>query len=243
MKFSKTMIAAALFATAGAAQAELSANIATVSNYLFRGITQTDDGAAIQGGIDYSHESGLYVGTWMSNVDFASTSKEDAEIDLYAGFGNDIGDTGLSYDVGTIYYWYPGAGGEQQGGDLDYAEVYGSLGWQWLTGSISYTYWGEVESQNTPRAFDSGDVYYKLSVDPDWDFEGFAPSAFIGAYSFDSDGDGNNTDFNYTHWGISVSKDAGDFGSISVNYEQVDDANDLVGDDNPNFWIGWAKDF
>jgi len=242
MNFSKSMIAAALLAGAGVAQAELSANIATVSNYYFRGITQTDDKAAIQGGIDYSHESGLYAGTWMSNVDFGN-DKANAEIDLYAGFGSDIGDTGLSYDVGTIYYWYPGAGGEQQGGDIDYAELYGSLGWKWVTGSIAYTYWGEVESQNTPRTFDSGDLYYKLSVDPGWEYEGFAPSAFIGYYDFDDDGDGPGTDFNYTHWGISVAKDAGDFGSVSVNYEQVDDANDLTSDDNPKFWIGWAKDF
>ena len=128
MNISKSMIAAALFASAGVAQAELSANIATVSNYYFRGITQTSDNAAIQGGIDYSHESGLYAGTWLSNIDFGG--KENAEVDLYAGFGNDIGDTGFSYDVGIIYYWYPGAGGEQQGDDIDYAELYGSLGWK-----------------------------------------------------------------------------------------------------------------
>ena len=241
MNFSKSMIAAALFASAGVAQAELSANIATVSNYYFRGVTQTDDKAAIQGGIDYSHESGLYAGTWLSNVDFGG--KEDAEVDLYAGFGNDIGDTGISYDVGTIYYWYPGAGGDADGGDIDYAELYGSMGWKWVTGSIAYTYWGELDSDNSPRQFDSGDVYYNLSVDPGWDYEGFAPSAFIGAYSFDDDGDGPGTDFNYTHWGISIAKDAGDFGSVSVNYEQIDDANDTSSDDNPNFWIGWAKDF
>ena len=241
MKLSRTLIASALLVSAGVAQAELSANIATVSNYLFRGLTQTDDGAAIQGGVDYSHESGLYVGTWMSNVDFGG--KEDAEVDLYAGFGNDIGDSGISYDVGTIYYWYPGAGGDSQGGDLDYAELYLGLSWEWLTGSVAYTYWGEVASQNSPRAFDSGDIYYKLDVAPDWEYEGFTPSAFIGSYNFDADGSGANTDLNYTHWGISVSKDAGDFGSVSVNYEQVDDVNDLVGDDNPNFWIGWAKDF
>ena len=243
MKFTKSILATALLAGAGVAQAELSANIATVSNYYFRGLSQTDDKAAIQGGIDYSHESGLYAGTWMSNIDFGG--KENAEIDLYAGFGSDYGlfGTDFNYDVGTIYYWYPGAGGEQQGGDIDYAEAYGSLGWKWVTGSIAYTYWGELESDNSPRAFDSGDVYYKLDVAPDWDYEGFSPSVFVGHYSFDDDGDGPGTDFNYTHWGVGITKDAGDFGSVSMNYEQIDDANDLSGDDNPKFWIGWAKGF
>ncbi|HFD78791.1 MAG TPA: hypothetical protein ENK05_00175 [Gammaproteobacteria bacterium] len=241
MKHAKTLLASALLATAGAAQAELSANLGVVSNYYFRGISQTDDKAAVQGGIDYNHESGLYVGTWLSNVDFGG--KENAEVDLYAGYGGDIGDSGFSYDVGTIYYWYPGAGGEAQGGDLDYAEVNASLGWNWLTGSVSYTYWSEVDSSNEPRTFNSGDVYYHLDVDPGWSYEGFSPTAFIGYYDFNDDGDGPNTEFNYTHWGIGVSKDAGDFGSLSVNYEQVDDTNDLVSSDSPKFWIGWTKDF
>ena len=48
----------------------VSANIGVVSNYVWRGITQTDDKAAVQGGVDYSHSSGFYAGTWVSNVDF-----------------------------------------------------------------------------------------------------------------------------------------------------------------------------
>ena len=72
MKFTKSILATALLAGAGVAQAELSANIGVASNYYFRGITQTDDGAAVSGGIDYNHESGFYVGTWMSNIDFTS---------------------------------------------------------------------------------------------------------------------------------------------------------------------------
>jgi hypothetical protein len=97
MTYTKTLLAAALLAGAGVAQAELSANLGVASNYYFRGITQTDDKAAVSGGIDYTHDSGLYLGTWMSNVDFGG--KEDVEVDGYAGFGGDIGDTGLGYDL------------------------------------------------------------------------------------------------------------------------------------------------
>jgi len=241
MTVTKTLLATALLATASVAQAELSANLGVQSNYYFRGITQTDDNAAVSGGIDYAHDSGFYLGTWMSNVDFGG--KEDVEVDGYAGFGSDIGDTGIGYDLSAWYYWYPGAGGDAQGGDIDYAEASGSLSYWWLTGTLAYTFWSELDSVNKPRAFDSGDLYYGLSVDPGWSYEGFAPTASIGYYSFDADGDCNACDFNYTNWSIGISKDAGDFGSFSVNYEQIDDANDLSDDDNPNFWIGWAKDF
>ncbi len=237
----KTLLATGLLAASSVAQADLSANLGVSSNYYFRGVTQTDDSAAISGGIDYAHDSGFYVGTWMSNVDFGG--KEDVEIDGYAGFANEIGDTGLGYDLSAWYYWYPGAGGEAQGGDIDYAEVSGSLSYWWLTGTVAYTFWGEVESENKPRAFDDGDLYYNLGIDPGWSYEGFAPTAFIGYYSFDADGDCDECDLNYTHWGVGISKDAGDFGSFSVNYEQIDDSNDFSSDDNPNFWIGWAKDF
>ncbi|MGI9319944.1 MAG: TorF family putative porin [Thiogranum sp.] len=242
MTVTKTLLATALLAAAGVAQAELSANLGVQSNYYFRGITQTDDKAAISGGIDYAHDSGLYVGTWMSNVDFGG--KEDVEIDGYAGFANDIGDTGLSYDVSAWYYWYPGSGGDAQGGELDYAEVIGSLSYWWLTGTIAYNVWAEADG---PGAFQDGDLWYELAVDPGWSYEGFAPTASIGYFSFDDDGEddgaGNDLDLDYMTWSIGISKDVGDFGSLSVNYVQIDDANDVNPDDNPNFWIGWAKDF
>jgi hypothetical protein len=86
-----------------------------------------------------------------------------------------------------------------------------------------------------------------LDIDPGWSYEGFAPTASLGYYSFDDDGEddgaGNDLDLDYMTWSIGVSKDAGDFGSFSLNYVQVDDVNDINPDDNPNFWIGWAKDF
>ena len=101
MKFKKTLSAAILAATTMAstsAMAELSANISVTSDYIWRGITQTDSGPAIQGGLDYGHESGVYIGTWASNVD------EGVEIDLYAGYAGEIGEFG--YDLGYLTYNY-----------------------------------------------------------------------------------------------------------------------------------------
>ena len=154
MKFSKTLLASGLLVATGVAQAEISANLGVANNYYFRGVTQTDGKAAVSGGLDWAHDSGFYVGTWASNVDFGG--KEDMEVDLYAGFGGDIGDSGFNYDLSVWYYWYPGAGGDQQGGELDYTEISGSLGWQWLTATIAYTVDSETD-EDVPFAED--DIY------------------------------------------------------------------------------------
>lgn len=237
MKFYKTLIASALLAATGTVQAiELSANVAAQSNYLFRGVTQTDDGAAVSGGIDMGTDTPFYLGTWMSNVDFGDGGDETVEVDLYGGIGGDIGTTGLSYDLSAWYYWYPGGDHNQ----LDYAEASGSLGYGWFTASIAYTFWADAGGKHS---FNSGDAYYSLSVAPPWEYQGFTTSAMIGTYQFDDDGDCRECDFNYTNWGISVAKDAGDFGSFSVNYEQTDDKNDATASDDPQFWVGWAKGF
>ncbi len=73
-------------------------NVGVTSNYIWRGISQTDDAAAVSGGLDWSGASGLYAGTWVSNVDFGACCETSYELDLYGGFANEVGDFG--YDVG-----------------------------------------------------------------------------------------------------------------------------------------------
>jgi uncharacterized protein (TIGR02001 family) len=232
MKFSKTFLASALLAATGVAQAEISANIAAVSDYYFRGVNQTN-GAAVQGGLDYGNDSGFYLGTWLSNVDF--DSKATVETDIYAGFAGELGSFG--YDLSALYYWYPGAGGDEQEGDLDYAEVAVSGSYAMFTATFAYTVWGEVD--NAP--FDSGDMYYALSADfPLADV--FSLSPVVGRYDFDNTvvSPGPETETaSYVHWGAALAKDVGEFGSVSVNYDQTD----IDGDDGPKMWLGWAKEF
>ncbi|WP_297526751.1 TorF family putative porin [Thiohalobacter sp.] len=107
---SKTLIAAAVAGSAGLAHAEISGNVALATDYMFRGVSQTDNQMALQGGFDWAHDSGFYVGTWASNVDsnfFSGTSTDpQLEVDLYAGFGGEMGEIG--YDLGVIRYNYPG---------------------------------------------------------------------------------------------------------------------------------------
>jgi uncharacterized protein (TIGR02001 family) len=245
MKYSKTILASALVAVTGVAQADVSANLAVQSNYYFRGITQTSNGAAVSGGLDYNDDSGFYVGTWMSNIDFTSAPKASAEVDLYAGYGGDIG-SGFSYDLSYLYYAYPGAGGDAQNGELDYGEVAGSLSYGPATLSVNYTTNSEASDVNgLAQPFQDGDLYYQIAFSPDMKFAGLTPSASIGYYDFDQDGEGGQ-DLNYTNWTIGVAKDVGDFGSFSVNYVQNSfsgNADQFWGSDGAKFWVGWAKDF
>ncbi|MBO9709106.1 MAG: porin [Caulobacter sp.] len=107
MKFTKLamMAAAATVAMGGAAMAEelkLSYNIGVTSDYVFRGVSQTQEDPAVQGGVDLTYGMG-YAGVWASNVDFG-TDDPSAEIDVYAGLRPVVGDT--TFDFGVLYYSY-----------------------------------------------------------------------------------------------------------------------------------------
>lgn len=133
------------FSTSAVAVEGLSANVAATSNYLWRGLEQTNGKAAISGGIDYAASSGFYVGTWVSNADWADGMTY--ELDLYGGFGGDINEN-ISYDVGFIYYAYP----DETSGDADFSEIYGSISFNALTFGLAVLTSGE--------GADAGDTVY-----------------------------------------------------------------------------------
>ncbi len=80
-----------------------------VSDYRFRGISQTDKRAAVQGTFTISHKSGLYATVWGSSIDDYVENGSDQEIDLIAGYSKTFGNTKI--DGGVLYYYYPGSGG------------------------------------------------------------------------------------------------------------------------------------
>jgi uncharacterized protein (TIGR02001 family) len=92
----------------------VSTNVGISSNYIWRGITQTDKKPAVSVGADYSHQSGFYAGTWLSNVDFSDDT--NLELDLYSGYKTEI--NGADVDFGYIYYGYQG------GDDNHFSEAY-----------------------------------------------------------------------------------------------------------------------
>lgn len=113
-----SLAAAALLATVGAS-ADVTGNVSLTSDYVFRGISQTDEDPAIQGGFDYAHSSGAYAGVWASNVDFVDGDEAEIEIDLYAGMTGKVGELGWKF--GGLYYAYPGVS-DSSGLDYDYWE-------------------------------------------------------------------------------------------------------------------------
>lgn len=102
---------AALSAPAFAQEAEeeesgpFSFNVGVVSDYVFRGVSQTNEGPALQGGIDYAHDSGFHAGVWASNVDFVDNDGANYEVDLAVGWAHDFNDM-LSFDATLVYYGY-----------------------------------------------------------------------------------------------------------------------------------------
>ncbi len=119
-------------------------NINFVSDYRFRSISQTYKSPALQGGFDYSHSSGLYAGTWASNVSGNQfTNGNGLEWDFYGGWKKSWGDFGI--DLGLLYYWYPdarynnvGAGGNTPSGKFNNTELYIAGSWKWFT--LKYNY-------------------------------------------------------------------------------------------------------
>jgi uncharacterized protein (TIGR02001 family) len=149
--FKKTLVAATVAASLGtgiATAAETSphtitGNVGIFSQYIFRGLTQTNEEPALQGGFDYAHSGGFYVGTWGSNVswlrDFGAYSGgASLELDIYGGYKGTIGKTDFGYDVGLLYYWYPGDRAPGVTTKADTLEVYGALTWKWLSAKLSY---------------------------------------------------------------------------------------------------------
>jgi len=135
----KTLLATALMAASTATMAEISGNVALATDYVFRGFSQTDNQMALQGGLDYAHESGFYIGTWASNVDSdffnttSSTTRDpQLELDVYAGYSGELAN-GIGYDLGVLHYDYPGYS------DADTDEIYVSGSYKGFSASLNYS--------------------------------------------------------------------------------------------------------
>jgi uncharacterized protein (TIGR02001 family) len=119
-------LAAALGVSPASAQEETSAftvsgGATLVSDYRFRGISQTDKRFAVQGTFTAAHASGLYGTVWGSSIDDYVANGADQEIDLVAGYRRTFGAT--TFDAGVTYYYYPGSGGA----NTDFAEPFVSV--------------------------------------------------------------------------------------------------------------------
>jgi uncharacterized protein (TIGR02001 family) len=207
------------------AQAGVTGNVRLSSNYIWRGVTQTSDQAAISGGLDYSSDIGFYAGTWLSNVDFGDAGGSGYELDLYGGYSGQI--QAFSYDAGLLYYAYPVQD------DLNFTELYVSGGVGPLKVGVNYTV-------DKDAGGDDKDIYYYGELGFEDLFKGeslkdIGVSFVVGHYDYD-----DNALDDYTHYGFKLSKatDLGDFG-IAV------DKNDLDGGhlDDPRVTVSLSKEF
>jgi uncharacterized protein (TIGR02001 family) len=129
-----------LAAAQAAAPSPLTGNVTLITDYRFRGISQTIGKPAFQGGFDYAHASGFYLGNWNSNVSSAAGYPGgNLEMDFYGGYKKAFGDFGL--DAGLLYYYYPGSeaqglgtrNGKTNSGTVHNTEVYIAGSWKWVT--------------------------------------------------------------------------------------------------------------
>jgi uncharacterized protein (TIGR02001 family) len=188
-----TAVATALPALAQEAN-PLSFNVSVTSDYRYRGISQTRLKPALQGGVDYAHSSGFYVGAWASTIKWISDGGGDAdvEIDTYAGYKTEVGG-GVTVDVGFLRYNYPG-------NDLPVSantnELYGAVSFGPATLKYSHSIsnlFGFADSKNSS--------YLDLSATFDIG-GGFTLTPHIGHQKVK-----NNSDFSYTDYSLTVNKD------------------------------------
>lgn len=158
--FNKTVIATAMLAalpSAFAADAPpVTANVGLTTNYVWRGWSQSAESIALQGGFDYAHASGFYLGTWGSNVNFADSSpsadaweRAQLEVDLYGGYK--FKGAGIDWDVGVLHYNYPGAASALK---YNFTEFYVGGGYGPVSAKYSYTsdYTGDLAATDKESA-------------------------------------------------------------------------------------------
>lgn len=221
MPFRKTTIASSLplLLVAAHAHAATSGSLALTSDYLFRGITQTNEEPALQGGLEYAHETGFYAGTWGSSISWLSDAdprvSSQVEIDGYLGWRGSFGDSGLGFDVGALAYWYPGdypAGFD----DPDTTELYFGLGYGIFTAKYSYAV---TDLFGLPGSDGSG----ALDVAANWEF---VPSWTLAA-AVGKQWVANHDGIDYAYWKLGVGKAFDNGFSLAAAWND----NDLLGPD------------
>lgn len=187
-------------------------NAAVTSEYMFRGVSQTDDHPAIQAGADYTFGSGFYVGAWASNVDFGEGT--DAEIDTFVGWGGDLGDN-ASLDVQLVRYNYVG-----EPDDVDYA-------YNELIGNVTFNDQYTITVGYTNDYLNSSTDSWYGALGGSWEAgAGINVTANVGYTTIKGPADG------YLDYSVGVNRDFGPV-NVSLNYVDTDNsAEDFFGEDN-----------
>ena len=209
-------------------------NVGLYSQYIFRGLTQTNKEPAIQGGVDLSHSSGFYLGAWGTNISWLKDNAAQAtassdnpgnsfytkggsmELDIYGGYKQTFG-SGLGIDLGILQYYYPGKLAPDTA-KANTTELYGALSYGWIQAKVSSVVskgaWTVGKTTAVPGSTDARGTYYAeinatipvsdLIGAKDGFGSGITALAHVGRQDFDA-GSVNNP-FSYTDYKIGLQK-------------------------------------
>lgn len=232
MKMSKitaAVLAAGLLSGAVSANAADEAvttagGVAFTSDYLFRGVSQSSNNAAVQGTLTLSHESGVYFTAWGSSI---ASGAGGLELDTLLGYAGKAGDVG--YDVGVMRYNYPGLNEGNAGFEPDYNEIYGSVSFSGAKLGLNYS----------PDYFLESDKFVYVFADYATEIaQGFGVVAHVGFNKFDDETmmtqglalAASNTDDSYLDYKLGVTKSALGIG-FELAYIGSDIDDDVCGSD------------
>jgi uncharacterized protein (TIGR02001 family) len=147
-------------APAAAPEFAVTGNFGITSDYRFRGLSQNNLDPAFQGGFDVAHSSGLYIGTWGSNVSrWAATDTGSLELDLYGGYKFEV--AGMPLDIGVISYMYPSS---LKNGKVNTQEAYVGTAFGPATFKVSYVIGEDYFGSTADGKNASGTTYYDLTL-------------------------------------------------------------------------------
>ncbi|WGJ91607.1 TorF family putative porin [Achromobacter mucicolens] len=218
-----TLAAVALFSLVPLAQAadapvatdavspySLTANVTLASQYRYRGLMQTNNQPAIQGGFDLAHASGFYLGNWNSSISWLNDSNSDVsapvEMDFYGGYKGNLTNS-VPVDLGVLQYYYPG---DYPSGftSPDTTELYAGIGY----GPVMFKY--SLALTNLFGFADSKySQYFDLSGNFDTGIWGLVLNAHAGRQIVRNVDNGS-----YTDWKLGLTKDFGQGLSVSLAY-------------------------
>ncbi|UDM48893.1 TorF family putative porin [Cupriavidus sp. MP-37] len=193
-----------------AATHTFNANLALASDYRYRGLTQSNARPALQGGFDYSHASGFYLGNWNSSISWLGDSHPDVsapiEMDFYGGYRHAFGDSGWSTDVGVLQYYYPGSYPDRYTSP-DTTELYAGVGYGPVTLKYSYAptnLFGMPDSRHS--------WYADLSANLPLGVWGLTLNADVGYQKVQVAG------ASYADWKLGLTKDLGHGFALALAY-------------------------
>lgn len=181
---------------------DFAGHVSLATDYVFRGISQTNEEPQIQTEWSWTHDSGIYAGVWSSNTDYGGPGNS-MEFDPFIGFAGTVGDSGLSYDVGYWYYYYPGAES-----DFDYAEIYAILTYTMANTDIAPSVWYADDYFGEDFFDNESSLAYQVALTHTFP-PGFSISGAVGEQTFDEPNGLGDQDF--TYWNIGVSQPWGGF--------------------------------